>query len=76
MTITEKINRLKKINEELETIGATLDSLRYLAGTVNEETTNRCFAIAINLGDRIDLLYEEFQRLSKEFDEFSKGDGV
>lgn len=76
MTIMEKIIRVREITEELNTIRMTLDGVRYLAGTVNMETTNRCLMIGEILGDRVDLLYKEFQQLDREIKEFVRENGV
>lgn len=75
MEIYMKLKRIDEIGQELEVIRKTLDSIRYLSGTVNVKTTERCLSIANHLSDRMDDLWAEFNQLTKDIEKLKEENG-
>lgn len=76
MGIIMKLKRIDEIGQELEIIKKTLDTIRYLSGTVNVKTTERCLSIANHLSKRMDDLWKEFNQLAKEIDKLKEDNGL
>lgn len=68
MTIYEKLERIDAISEETKVIESTLEAIRYLLGTGNITTVNRCMVIAGRLNDRAETLHNEFLKLKSEIE--------
>lgn len=66
MGVYEKIVRINEITNEVSTINVTLKAVKYLIGTVNMETAERCLIISNNLGDRLEELANEYEAIIKD----------
>lgn len=77
MDISEKVMRLLELGEKAERLKVILNVLTELQrNAINAETYNRCYMLIRRLSEQVDPIWQEFNILERDVEEFQRENGL